>query len=77
MVASSKQILDQLSGQGPHENQTSPHVHFTDLTPDQYLVTRDLGTDEVTTHDVSQKLCKLYTYAAKLVLSPHRFPPPL
>ena len=56
--------LDQHSGQGPHENQTSPHVHFTDLTPDQYLVTCDLGTDEVTTYDVSPegKLSKLYTY---------------
>ena len=56
--------LDQHSGQGPHENQTSPHVHFTDLTPDQYLVTCDLGTDEVTTYDVSSegKLTKLYTY---------------
>ena len=56
--------LDQHSGQGPHENQTSPHVHFTDLTPDQYLVTCDLGTDEVTTYDVSPegKLNKLYTY---------------
>ena len=45
--------LEQHSGQDPHENQTSPHVHFTDLTPDQYLVTCDLGTDEVTTYDVS------------------------
>ena len=56
--------LDQHSGQGPHENQTSPHVHFTDLTPDQYLVTCDLGTDEVTTYDVSPegKLSKLHTY---------------
>ena len=56
--------LDQHSGQGPHENQSSPHIHFTDLTPDQYLVTCDLGTDEVTTYDVSPegKLSKLYTY---------------
>ena len=57
-------VLDQHSGQGPHENQASPRVHFTDLTPDQYLVTCDLGTDEVTTYDVSPegKLSKLYTY---------------
>ena len=56
--------MDQHSGQGPHENQTSPHVHYTDLTPDQYLVTCDLGTDEVTTYDISPegKLSKLYTY---------------
>ena len=54
----------QHSGHGPHENQASPHVHFTDLTPDQYLVTCDLGTDEVTTYDVNLegKLNKLTTY---------------
>ena len=39
--------VDQHSGQGPHENQASPHVHYTDLTPDHYLVTCDLGTDQV------------------------------
>ena len=54
----------QHEGHGPHENQTSPHVHFTDLTPDQYLVTCDLGTDEVTTYDVDSegKLSPLATY---------------
>ena len=54
----------QHSGHGPHENQASPHVHFTDLTPDHYLVTCDLGTDEVTTYDVNPegKLNKLTTY---------------
>ena len=35
--------VDQHSGQGPHENQASPHVHYTDLTPDHYLVTCDFG----------------------------------
>ena len=56
--------MDQHSGHGPHENQTSPHVHYTDLTPDQYLVTCDLGTDEVITYDVNPegKLTKLATY---------------
>ena len=56
--------VDQHSGQGPHENQASPHVHFTDLTPDHYLVTCDLGTDQVITYDLDQegKLSKLYTY---------------
>lgn len=49
---------------GPHENQASAHVHFTDLTPDQYLVTCDLGTDQVVTYDLSEdgKLKKLDTY---------------
>ncbi|ENJ0531893.1 beta-propeller fold lactonase family protein, partial [Salmonella enterica subsp. enterica serovar Typhimurium] len=56
--------VDQHSGQGPHENQASPHVHYTDLTPDHYLVTCDLGTDQVVTYDLDQegKLSKLYTY---------------
>lgn len=43
----------QHEGSGPHENQASPHVHFTDLTPDNYLVTCDLGTDKVITYDVT------------------------
>lgn len=56
--------IDQHKGQGPHENQASPHVHYTNLTPDQYLVTCDLGTDEVTTYDVSTEgqLKKIATY---------------
>lgn len=44
----------QHQGSGPHENQASSHVHFADLTPDQFLVTCDLGTDRVTTYQVSQ-----------------------
>ncbi|HFH9837209.1 TPA: lactonase family protein [Streptococcus suis] len=52
------------TGSGPHENQASPHVHFTDLTPDKYLVTCDLGTDQVVTYTVSEagKLEKLASY---------------
>jgi len=55
---------DTHEGSGPHENQASAHVHFTDLTPDQYLVTCDLGTDQVVTYDLSEdgKLEKLDTY---------------
>lgn len=51
-------------GSGPHENQASAHVHFADLTPDQYLVTCDLGTDQVITYDVDEngQLTKLATY---------------
>lgn len=54
------------TGSGPHENQASAHVHFTDLTPDHYLVTCDLGTDQVVTYDVDNtgKLRKLDTYQA-------------
>ncbi|MEY8462543.1 lactonase family protein [Streptococcus merionis] len=56
----------QHEGNGPHENQASPHVHYADLTPDNYLVTCDLGTDEVVTYDISGqgKLTRLATYKA-------------
>lgn len=37
---------------GPHPNQDAPHIHYADLTPDNRVVTCDLGTDEVTTYDV-------------------------
>lgn len=37
---------------GPHKNQDVPHIHYADLTPDNRVVTCDLGTDEVTTYDV-------------------------
>lgn len=58
---------DTHEGSGPHENQASAHVHFTDLTPDQYLVTCDLGTDQVVTYDLSKdgKLKKLDTYTCE------------
>lgn len=56
----------QHQGQGPHENQASPHVHFSDLTPDKYLITCDLGTDEVISYEVSDQgtLTKLDSYKA-------------
>lgn len=46
---------DTHEGKGPHENQASPHVHFSDLTPDQYLITCDLGTDSLHTYEVSDQ----------------------
>lgn len=59
-------LADQVThtGSGPHENQTSPHVHFTDLTPDKHLVACDLGTDQVVTYQVSAegKLTHLASY---------------
>ena len=55
---------DTHTGSGPHENQASAHVHFVDLTPDHYLVTCDLGTDEVVTYDLTEDgtLSKLSIY---------------
>ncbi|MDR1567635.1 MAG: lactonase family protein [Streptococcaceae bacterium] len=53
------------SGHGPHENQTSSHVHFADLTPDNYLVACDLGTDSVTTYDIKEgKLVEIANFQA-------------
>ncbi|WP_159721177.1 lactonase family protein [Enterococcus sp. CSURQ0835] len=37
---------------GPNKNQDAPHVHYTDLTPDERLVVCDLGTDLVSTYDI-------------------------
>ena len=53
---------------GPHENQNSAHVHYTDLTPDGRLVVCDLGTDRVYTYDVDAK--GALTEVAKYVAEP-------
>lgn len=43
------------TGSSVHENQASPHAHYSDLTPDQkYLAVCDLGTDEVYTYAISE-----------------------
>lgn len=75
-------LIDQYTheGKGPHKNQASPHVHFADLTPDQYLITCDLGTDSLHTYEVSDqgKLTLLHHYQTApgagprhLVFHPH------
>lgn len=49
------ELLDTVkhSGSSIHENQKSPHAHYSDLTPDEkYLVVCDLGTDELYTYEV-------------------------
>ena len=44
------------SGSSVHENQTSSHVHYSDLTPDEkYLAVCDLGTDELYTYEVDEQ----------------------
>lgn len=52
---------------GSHENQDKPHVHYTDLTPDQRLAVCDLGTDRVYTYDISEdgKLTEVSVYVAE------------
>lgn len=51
-------LLDTIthSGSSTHENQKSPHVHYSDLTPDEkYIVVCDLGTDELYTYEVNDE----------------------
>jgi len=55
------------TGNGPHENQEGPHVHYADLTPDNKLVVCDLGNDTVFTYDVNNdgKLSEVAKFIAK------------
>ncbi len=56
--AGNLELLDMVShtGSSVHENQTSPHVHYSDLTPDgKYIAVCDLGTDEVYTYEVNDQ----------------------
>lgn len=39
---------------GPRPEQEIPHVHYADLTPDDRLITCDLGEDLLTVYDVSE-----------------------
>lgn len=59
-------LADKVShvGTGPHENQTSAHAHYADLTPDKYLVSCDLGCDKVFSYkvDVDGQLEPLSVY---------------
>lgn len=52
---------------GSHANQNTPHVHYTDLTPDGRLAVCDLGTDRVYTYDVAEngKLSEAAVYVAE------------
>ncbi len=41
-------------GSGPHANQGHARVHFADISPDHYLLTCDLGTDELTSYALNE-----------------------
>lgn len=43
------------SGAGPREEQKSSHIHYADLTPDNRLAVIDLGSDTLTTYDISNE----------------------
>lgn len=51
--------LVQLEGSGPHPNQEKSHLHYVGLSPDQYLVTCDLGTDSIRSYKLIDNNCKL------------------
>ena len=53
----------QHEGNGPHERQEKPHVHYTAQTPDgRYVIVADLGTDELVTYKIEgQALVKVAT----------------
>lgn len=54
-------------GNGPHERQEKPHVHFTGFTPDKkFIVVADLGTDRLVTYKVEDaSLKEVNTFHAK------------
>ena len=51
------EILDTYTnhGKGVKKEQDSSHFHYVNLTPDQKLITCDLGTDEIILFDISNK----------------------
>ncbi|MEH6942564.1 lactonase family protein [Bacillus sp. JJ722] len=59
--------FSQHEGSGPHERQEKPHTHYAGLTPDeQYVVTVDLGTDEITTYVYNeQMLSQIHTLSTR------------
>lgn len=57
-VEGNLELLDTVthSGSSVHENQASPHTHYSDLSPDgNFVVVCDLGTDELYTYEVSDE----------------------
>ena len=57
----------QHEGNGPHERQEKPHVHFTGWTPDgKYAIVCDLGTDELVTYQIkNNNLEHVHTLSVK------------
>lgn len=66
-------------GSGPRDEQQSSHMHYANLTPDNKLVTVDLGTDQVIIFDISDdgKLTKYFEYQTEPGFGPRhiRFSP--
>lgn len=57
-MAGNLELLDTVAhtGSSTHENQDSPHVHYSDLSPDgNFVIVCDLGTDELYTYEVTEE----------------------
>ncbi|SHE52944.1 6-phosphogluconolactonase [Atopostipes suicloacalis DSM 15692] len=57
-VEGNLELLDMVAhtGSSVHENQGSPHVHYSDLSPDgNFVIVCDLGTDELYTYEVTEE----------------------
>src|SRR5690625_109211 len=57
-VSGNLELLDTVAhtGSSTHENQDSPHVHYSDLSPDEnFVIVCDLGTDELYTYEVTEE----------------------
>ena len=54
-------------GNGPHERQEKPHVHYSAHTPDgKFVVVADLGTDELVTYKIEDdQLIRAHTLRVK------------
>jgi 6-phosphogluconolactonase len=66
-IQSASSIM-QHEGSGPDPRQEKPHLHYAGLTPDEkYLAAIDLGTDSLTTYEVSPdgKLTKVHLLPLK------------
>lgn len=46
-------------GSGPHPDQDHSRIHFAGLTPDGFIITCNLGTDHVSTYQLSKDLQEL------------------
>lgn len=62
-----KSSTSQHNGNGPHERQEGPHVHYAGHTPDgKYIVVADLGIDELITYKIeNNELVKVHTLNVK------------
>lgn len=62
-----RSAVSQHQGNGPHDRQEKPHIHYTAQSPDgEFVIVADLGTDELTTYRVNQgELERVQTFHVK------------